>query len=127
MKIYVAAPWDYRETARQAGQTLSEAGFRVVSTWWYREDQGSQHYGPDAAADLDELQKADVLIVLNLCISEGKAVELGYALAQKKMVIVVGERSRVNIFHYLPQVVNTGTLDDALAVLACVMSVGVKP
>ena len=64
-----------------------------------------------AERDLNELVTADTLVVLNLEKSEGKAVEFGVALDAFMRLVVIGQRSHVNIFHYLQTVEHFDTLD----------------
>lgn len=117
--IYIAAPWFHRDTARGADLLMRIRGHRLRSTWYFSQaalDPGGefQAFSHQAQQDLRDLDDADTLIVLNLAMSEGKAVELGYALAEGKAVYVVGERSSVNIFHFLPEVGVFATLEEAL-------------
>lgn len=121
-RIYLAAPWVYRVEAREAKQALVNAGLSVVSGWTEREE-GNGTYDQDAAflqhhakLDADEVQAADTLVILNLTKSEGKASEMGMALAQGKRVVLVGPRTG-NIFYHLPEVEQVDTLDAAIALL----------
>lgn len=67
-----------------------------------------------AREDIADVRRADVLVVLNLQKSEGKAVETGIAIAAGIPIVSVGDRS--NIFQSLGYEVDT--VDDALVVLA---------
>jgi nucleoside 2-deoxyribosyltransferase len=108
IKIYLAAPWVEREAARAARTQLQDDGYTVTSRWLDVDEAGHQKDNPDdepfysaqAVNDLQDVARADVVVVLNLKTSEGKAVETGLAIAWTKPVIIIGEKS--NIFHYLP-------------------------
>jgi nucleoside 2-deoxyribosyltransferase len=67
-----------------------------------------------AYQDIADVRRADVLVVLNLQKSEGKAVETGIAIAAGIPVISVGPRS--NIFQALGAEV--ATVEDALLLCA---------
>ena len=82
---------------------LTEAGFEVTSRWL--RDHGDSTdplvLRREAQADWDDVKSADVLVVLNIRKSEGKATEQGLALAHGKKIIGVGLPGN-NIFHHLP-------------------------
>lgn len=106
-KIYVAAPWIHKETARAARDVLVEGGFEVTSRWLdihtdvqENDPKKADYLAEQAIHDVTDVNNADILILLNISKSEGKAVETGLALAWNKPVILVGERT--NIFHWLP-------------------------
>ncbi len=112
MKVYVAAPWVRRPEAILFGQRLTALGHELTCRWFDHPALGSQpgdssgSSSPDqlgimrqALEDIEDVKRADVLIVLNLQKSEGKAVETGIALANRIPVISVGTRS--NIFQSL--------------------------
>lgn len=117
--LYLAAPWDMREQAKEVRTLFQQAGWTVTSNWldWPNDheptDDELQH---EAIADLADIASSDLLVVLNWQArgeeTSGKAVETGYALAKGIPVIIVGERS--NVFHFLPYVTVVATLKDAL-------------
>lgn len=103
MRVYIAAPWDCQTQARAARETLRAAGLHVVARWL--DVVPDEPYPPERLAvqarqDWEDVQAADALLLLNLHVSEGKAVETGLALAWCVPVVVVGAPS--NVFHYLP-------------------------
>jgi hypothetical protein len=59
---------------------------------------------------------SDIVLVLNLKISEGKAVEQGIAIGFQIPILAVGPKP-ANIFQYLPVVTVVPTVEDALAEL----------
>lgn len=127
MKIYVAAPWVRRPEAIEAGEQFKAAGHDLTCHWFHHVTDGDpndstgvtcnpESIRQQAAEDIDDVMRADVLVVLNLQKSEGKAVETGIAIAAGIPVISVGPRS--NIFQALGHEV--ATVDEALAVLATI-------
>lgn len=122
LRVYVAAPWVRKADAIAAGKVLEANGFEVTSRWFHHEGDPQDFAGTkssldsirqQAFEDLQDVQRAEVLIVLNLEKSEGKAVETGYALALGNSIISVGPRS--NIFQTLGTEV--ATLSDAIIAL----------
>lgn len=120
MRIYVAGPWAHRHTAKDAAQTLREAGHEIVSRWhdiWADADTTDPlMLEQEAVLDLQDVDASNVVVVLNIEKSEGKALEQGFALALGIPVVVVGARS--NVFHYLPQVRIQPDLASALECLS---------
>jgi nucleoside 2-deoxyribosyltransferase len=125
MKVYIAAPWVRRPEAIEAGKRFKAAGHILTCNWFHHETDGDPldstgvTCNPDsirfqANEDIADVRRADVLVVLNLQKSEGKAVETGIAIAAGIPVISVGPRA--NIFQALGTEV--GTVDEALAFLA---------
>ena len=117
MKIYVAAPWVRKMEARNVAYAFADAGYDITSRWlWLHGDSEDDHVkATEAQNDVDDVDAADVLVLVNLEKSEGKAVETGMALATHKPIVLIGERS--NIFHYLPRVVVVSTISQALNAL----------
>lgn len=116
MNIYLAAPWRDKEVAREAGRKLISAGHTITEPWWDHTDvNGLDEFADElrrqAYADLRGVGGADVFVLLNTGKSEGKAVELGYALACKEAtgfpdILLVGKRGEhsSNVFHFLDEV-----------------------
>lgn len=106
MKIYLAGPWVRRPEVREIAKQLEAAGHTITSRWLY------EHHGdPNDSAgltssdayirlqaneDIADVKNSDAFVILNLEKSEGKAVELGVALALRIPVYSVGPR--FNIF-----------------------------
>lgn len=117
MKVYVAAPWVKRPEARVVADRLVAHGHTVVSRWLHLhgDTDDPRVLAIEAQNDVDDVRRADVLVLCNLEKSEGKSVETGIALASGLSVIVIGQRS--NIFHYLPAVRVVESVDEALQAL----------
>ena len=119
MKVYVSAPWADRQAVFPVVDHLEKAGYVVTSKWHLQEDIDDEQYlEENAESDLEELLEADVLLVLNTRLSEGKAFEAGYFYNSDSPIIVVGARSKENIFYYCPKIAVVPTLEDALDRLA---------
>lgn len=117
--IYIAAPWVRRDEAIEAGKQFEQAGFDVTSRWFTHKGDLTDSTGvtadPEtirrqALDDIEDVQRADVFVVINLQKSEGKAVETGIALMEGIPIISVGPRS--NIFQAL--CVEVDSLADAI-------------
>lgn len=106
--------------------TLEAVGHVVVSRWLRAadgEDLSDRRQAADAAAiDLHDLSGADVLIAATDGPGAaaggrgGRHVELGFALALGRRVLVVGPPEHV--FHHLPAVRCVDTWDEVEPVLA---------
>lgn len=116
MKVYIAAPYGARAQAQWCAAHLT--GHEVTSSWLggtrpvdesttctapALSDEQAARY---AERDLADVARSDVLILLTASIAQisaggaasgGRHVEVGYALALGKPVIVVGEPE--NLFH----------------------------
>lgn len=108
MKLYVAAPWARRDDAINYAEAFTRAGHEVISRWFHHEGTPGDSTGVtldpvevrrQVAEDIEDVRRCDVFVVLNLQVSEGKAVETGLALAAGKPIISVGPRS--NVFQIL--------------------------
>ena len=121
MHIYIAAPFSHRDEAANAATLLCDAGFTITSRWHdeYTDTADPRTYQEQAVADLHDVGCAQVFLLLNLAYSEGKCVELGYALHAGLAIIVIGERS--NIFYYHPRVRLVPSLDAAINVLSTML------
>lgn len=113
--IYLAGPWKRREEVRKTRDVLVKAGFNITSRWLDAPDldqTNADSMVQEAKHDLEDILDADIMIVDNLEVSEGKSVEQGIALILDIPIIVIGKRS--NVFQYMPQVTNVATVDEAL-------------
>ena len=116
MLVYIAAPWVRKAEAISAGREIEAAGHIVTSRWFYHGDGGNamdstgitqpiENIREQAWEDIEDVCSSDVLVVLNLEKSEGKAVETGIAIASNIPIVSVGPRS--NIFQTLGYEVET--------------------
>lgn len=112
-RIYLAAPWAQRHAAQIARTQLEAAGHTVPCRWLDVADGADSVL--EAQHDVEDLRACEVLVVLNLAMSEGKACETGMALALCMPVISVGDGA--NIFLTLPEVIRVRTLAEAISAL----------
>lgn len=115
MNIYIAAPYELRDDAIATMKLLESRGNRVTSSWLRHLDEEGDLY---ARIDLADITRADMLLALNpggwkQKGAGGRHVELGYALALGKKIVVVGVRS--NIFHHLSHVLVLDRVEDLWA------------
>jgi nucleoside 2-deoxyribosyltransferase len=105
--LYLAAPYQTMFYMRHLRDALQTRGWEVNAHWL---DEDPEKFGLKseyAIRDMREISEADAVIVYNPYAYErsgsgGRHVELGLALAQKKLVIVFGRPS--NVFHLAPGV-----------------------
>ncbi len=130
MRIYVAASWAFITHTKSVKKQFQNAGFEVVSTWTEQEDTAdAQTLSENAQRDMDELESADAFVIFNWAKSEGKATEMGWALAAGKIVVLVGSTDG-NFFYHLPQVHQTENIAEAIEYLRdmeCEATVGNYP
>lgn len=115
IKIYLASRHEDRPDIVAVRSRLQEQGFIITSRWLT--DQQPQINGliedneTDSLTvqtnDLEDIDAADVLVVFSPKkafgnSTGGRHVELGYALAKKKKIVLVGYRE--NVFHWNPAV-----------------------
>ena len=132
MKVYVAGPWMRKAEVIAFAKQLRKVGHEVTSRWFDHVGDPNDPTGAtvpleeiqfQARQDLEDVRRADVLIVLNLEKSEGKAAETGYAIAFGIPIISVGKRS--NIFQALGRELDT--TEEAIAALASMVHLAVTP
>jgi nucleoside 2-deoxyribosyltransferase len=117
MRVYIAAPYPVREDAQRLMSYLEHHGIEVTSGWLREEDSISHEH---AARDLADIDDADALVVLNPeafhnAGTGGRHVELGYAIAKGKRIILLGERT--NMFHALDSIQQVKRFRDVIEVL----------
>lgn len=117
-KLYVAGPWARRDEVRAARDQFAAAGFTCTGRWIDSHHQGNLLDDEDVMAqeamnDIEDVLNADILVIVNLEKSEGKAAETGIALMAQKGIILIGEKT--NVFHFLnfPKV---QTIEEAIKV-----------
>ena len=124
MKVYVAAPWTCKDEAKEAADRLEAAGHTITQKWWqHREVPGYlvtedpavvEELWTQVVGDMQGVMEADVFVLLNLGLSEGKAVETGMALCSQtcQFFYLVGERS--NLFHYATEWLILPSIEDVI-------------
>lgn len=130
MKVYIAAPWVRRPEAIAVGEQFKAAGHELTCRWFHHETDGDPNDSTgvtcnaasiryQANEDIVDVRKADVLVVLNLQKSEGKAVETGIAIAAGIPVVSVGPRSNIfqSLGHEVADVAAALAMLESLAIL----------
>lgn len=103
LRVYLAAPFELQAPAAVLRGDLDKRhGIGCTSRWLDAKDR--QETNGWARRCLSDVEAADVLVALNpeswgRAGTGGRHVELGYALALRKPVLVVG--ARTNLFHFL--------------------------
>lgn len=115
--VYIAAPFDQREQARELKDLVEAAGHITTSTWITAHlntlDEISVEVARDEAyLDLEAVGRCELIILLNRGVSTsgGMHLEVGYGLAKSKGLLIVGEPS--NIFHHLPNIYCVKSIHD---------------
>ena len=115
MKIYLAAMYSQKPLMEKYAKELRDLGFEVTASWLEEShhphskmsDLTNNELVQYAIADLNDIDKSDILVFFSqdpetATVRGGRHVEVGYALAKNKAILVVGPAE--NIFHYLPNI-----------------------
>lgn len=123
MKAYLAAPYAARTQVRGFRDELARVGYDTCARWLDEDHEISSltvgaATGLDdatiaghAATDLADIDQCDILVLITESVADivggtatsgGRHVEMGYAVALGKQVIVVGKPE--NVFHRLPRI-----------------------
>ena len=117
MIVYLAARYSRKKEIKALIPILLEHNIRTTSRWLHETASETAHldeFTPTfcqqtAEIDLEDIDDADTFVFF----SEdpkigtprgGRHVELGFALAKEKRIVVIGVHE--NIFHYLPEIVH---------------------
>lgn len=125
MIIYLAAPFNQKEAARKAREILVAAGHEVTSRWIDNhlseyDDLSDEQLNSEAEDDLDDILDADALVLLNdFPCSAGRMFEWGFAYAQSKPIVVVGDATK-SVFKHLRNTHVVGSAIEAAAKLHAV-------
>jgi len=116
---YVAGSMNALWVCESRACNLEARGFRVVSTWHGRRDEGKQTFAEIGATDMLEILRATHVVINGDTPSStgGYAVECGIALALGKDVTVIGEWGENNVFAHVPGVRRYASWSTYLAVL----------
>lgn len=119
MRIYLAHNFAAREWLPSVVKQVIEAGHECTSRWI----TDPAHIGVSTAAALADLADIDAANCLALFVDQygqtpgkGKYVELGYAYAQDKRIILIGEDTK-NVFYALPGVERVANVPELLKLL----------
>jgi hypothetical protein len=129
MRVYVATKWSRKDEAAEVMAALRGLGHEITHDWTLEADPGDvsdearRHYfGACAAADVDGVLDADVMLLLHDAACRGAFVELGVALAHGVKVLVVGgdgldPAHGCPLFYYLPEVNHVPTVPEAVSLI----------
>jgi nucleoside 2-deoxyribosyltransferase len=116
MRIYVAHNFAAREWLPTVIAQITEAGHESTSRWI----TDPSHVGVSqqaALADLGDIDRSNCLVLFvdqyGPTPGKGKYVELGYAYAQGKRIILVGKDTQ-NVFYALPGVERVADVPELL-------------
>ncbi len=103
LSCYIASFFDTRARLLPVRETLSRLGLEVTSRW-LDEPSGvttAAEFKKCAYRDIEDIKRARFLIIDTLDVTPrgGREVELGYALAWGKPIMLVGPKR--NVFHEL--------------------------
>ena len=120
LQVYLAAPWAHKHEAQRVVWWLKRHEISITSRWldFVGDSTDPVVLRREATRDWEDLSRSDVLVLLNMALSEGKAVEQGLALAWGKPIIGMPGPAH-NIFHHLPAPAYTWvpTIDEVLKIL----------
>lgn len=117
--VYLTARWGRLDEMRLHREALVSAGHSVTSRW-LDEAEGTQP-AEAALVDLDDIRVSDYLIAFTESkevgyYTGGRHVELGFALAQSHVqIILVGGRE--NVFCHLPSIKVAHSLQMAIQMM----------
>lgn len=106
--VYVAGKFEEGVRVREVQEKLRLLGFEVTHDWTREDPAGRtgvelevylQHC---ALKDVEGVETADFLLVLNHDRAFGAMVEMGLGLAWGRVIYLVGPQIRDNIFFHLP-------------------------
>jgi nucleoside 2-deoxyribosyltransferase len=104
MVIYLSAKLERATEMMDVICDLEKLGHFVASTWIYREKLSfsTEDIKQNVLEDLRDIEICDMIIIFSnngKPSRGGRHVELGYSLALKKRIVLIGERE--NGFHYI--------------------------
>lgn len=113
MIFYLSHNFAAREALRDSVIPIIEANGHTVQSRWITEDHdGGNHSNEDrkrfATEDFLDITASDY--VLHWCdqfgpkSGRGKHIEVGYALATGKRIIIIGKECEESVFYFLPNV-----------------------
>lgn len=114
LKVYLAAPYSWKEQMQAYREELSAMNVEVTSRWLDEPhksttqigDLAREEFQKYAIQDINDVRYADILVFFTdptkTIVRGGRHVEFGVALERDMEIYVLG--SEENIFHYLPSV-----------------------
>lgn len=101
--VYVAGPWVRKAECAAFRDRLVKEGFKVTSRWLDLDESVDNSFKPEnmqllqqrAMEDIEDVLSSDILMLMNLEKSEGKAVETGMAMLSAKGIVMLGDYTNV--------------------------------
>jgi hypothetical protein len=125
MLVYVASKFENGKVVREAFAALQADGHTISHDWTVESAEGMSgealhaYLQGCAEKDLEGVERADALLLINHANGCGMYTELGIALASNKFIVVIdGKKPPHNIFFNLAHVHHAKDLDDAIKILA---------
>ena len=134
--VYLAGPFSWRDRLARVADALADLGIATTSRWMTAHAEHGDDMKAYSAAELtryglddfEDIDKADAVVLFNPIGSAGgggRWVELGYALKQQKLVLMVGPQTNPFCFltrwlgdmHTVMQEVDLG-VDEAVLMVA---------
>ena len=145
MRVYIAGPYRARIALQHCAAEAERIGYTSTARWLTGDHEGQPDAATDAPVtdrerwareDLADIDKATVMIAFTaeaaralphvgiayppdnaaFGASGGRHIETGYAIANGKTVVLVGEPE--NVFHWMPSIKRAETWHDATLWLA---------
>jgi len=116
MKIYTAHNFAARKYLRDHIIPQLEAlGHKVIARWATEPDHDKEGLNNECVKDIQDLSQCDAILLFTDNFGDrpgrGKYVELGYALAQNKLIFLFGEADDC-VFYHLPGVKRITNLNE---------------
>lgn len=121
MKVYLAAMYQHMEAMKLRREEFKAAGIGCTAQWIDNKEDSFKDSLHDAAQmDLNDIDAAEVFVGYTLkkgtmFSSGGRMVELGYAIAKGKWIILIGDRE--NVFCHLEYICVVSSTDEAIQVI----------
>ena len=119
VRVYLAASWRRQQEIRTLLRpTFEQHGLHVTSNWLNSPDGDDEAFlRRSAIQDLRDIDRCDYFVLISNSPNErapggGRYFEMGYAFANHKTIMVIGEPETV--FHYLPAVLHFASADYAI-------------
>lgn len=129
MRIYVASSFKNKVVVADTIAKLRERGHVITHDWTLCTDAGLSYtervnyLRSCADADYAGVYACDLLLLIDHPECRVAYTEMGMAIAQGEMVVVVGavgghyENTYRNVFMYLPSIIHVQSISDALTVI----------
>lgn len=120
MKFYISGRTAKVEEIKAMSKALEQRGHFVSFDWMSEDTDIPRPYETSlveniAKKEIAGIRAADIFIIIGDEAGTGMYVELGIALATKKLVYSIGDFNDITVFHHLPNVKRLASFEDVLA------------